>query len=178
MYRERSTKTEIRCYLCKKLTEMKKFFKLLFLICALFGTGVFAVSAQSNPFAWRANVKMSTATEGEIILKVTIADGWHLYGTQLPKGGPRPTVIDLSRSKGVKLIGKPVASAQPIVKQDKMFDLKLSYWTGSVTFRQRFKVTDNKTAHIDGTVNYMGCNDVTCSAPSVFTISKNIPAKK
>lgn len=140
--------------------------------------GALSAAAQQSPFSWRANVKMITATEGEIIVKVTIADGWHLYGTDIPKGGPKATVFDFSKSKGVKLTGKPAASSNPFVSHDKMFGIKLSYWTGTVTFRQRFKVTDRAKAHIDGTVSYMGCNDNTCSPPAVFKISKNIPVKK
>lgn len=157
---------------------MKKFINILFLLIAV-AIAAPSLSAQNNsgPFTWRSNVKMLSATEGEVIVKVTIAQGWHLYGLQLPTGGPKPTVFDFSKSTGVKLKGKVVASKSPTEKYDKMFELKLNYWTGSVTFRQRFKVTNKRKARIEGTVNYMGCNDNTCSPPATFTISKPVVIK-
>lgn len=154
--------------------------KLTNLLILLLLTVTFPALAQrqTSPFAWRANVKMINATQGEIIIKVNIADGWHLYGTKLPNGGPKPTVFDLSQSKGIKLIGNIKPSVAPTSKVDNMFNLKLSYWTGAVTFRQKFKLLNANGAKVIGTVNYMGCNDKTCSPPAVFEISKPITVKR
>lgn len=133
-----------------------------------------SMPAKKSVFGWTSNVKMTSATEGEIILKVTIANGWHLYGMTLPKGGPKPTVFDFSASKGIKLIGSIKASQKPISKFDTMFNLKLTYWTGTVTFRQKFKVTNATNASAAGAVTYMGCNDNTCSPPAKYTFSKAV----
>ena len=133
-----------------------------------------AMPAKKSAFGWTSNVKMTSATEGEIIIKVSIADGWHLYGTNLPKGGPKPTAFDFSGSRGIKLTGVIKASASPTEKFDSMFNLKLSYWTGTVTFRQKFKVTNAANASVAGTVTYMGCNDNTCSPPAKYTFSKAV----
>lgn len=157
---------------------MKIYLKFLFVAFSLLLVFPSVGSAQESPFGWRANVKMLSATEGEVIVKVTIANGWHLYGMNLPKGGPKSTSFDFSKSTGIKLIGKVLQSATPVSKFDSMFNLKLTYWTGSVTFRQKFKVTKPSVAKIEGVVNYMGCNDYTCSPPSTFKISKPIPVKK
>lgn len=143
---------------------------------SLSGGGMAAQSSQTT-FNWTSNVKMTSATQGEIILKVTIADGWHLYGMNLPKGGPKPTAFDFSASKGIKLVGGVTASSKPISKMDKMFNLNLSYWVGNVTFRQKFKVTNAADAFVDGKVSYMGCNDKTCSPPKTFKFSKKVNAK-
>lgn len=153
--------------------------KTLFILCSILLACSFSVSAQgNNPFTWRANVKMTGKTQGEIIVKVDVVPGWHLYGMDLPKGGPKPTVFDFSKSTGVKLVGKVTPNVKPVSKDDKMFNLRLTYWTGSVTFRQKFKVTDSSKAHINGAVTYMGCNDETCAPPSTFKISKPVIVKK
>ncbi len=153
---------------------MKRTIQSLLFIILL---GCAATAAAQNPFTWRANVKMKNATEGEVIIKVGVADGWHLYGISLPKGGPKATVFDLTKSTGVKFVGSMTPSVAPVEKQDKMFNLKLSYWVSNVTFRQRFKVVDKAKAKIIGTVSYMGCNDVTCSAPNTFNFTKNVVVK-
>lgn len=154
--------------------------KSLLILCSLLFAWAFSVSAQGpSPFTWRANVKMINKTEGEIVVKADIPAGWHLYGMELPKGGPKATAFDFSKSTGVKFVGKVVSSTKPITKDDKMFNLRLTYWTGNVTFRQRFKVTDPSKAHIEGVVSYMGCNDNTCSPPTTFKFSKSVtPYKK
>lgn len=154
-----------------------KFIKYAFVISLLFLTFQLSAQGPQNPFVWRANVKMLNKTEGEVIMKVDIAQGWHLYGTNLPKNGPKPTSFDLTKSTGVKFIGSPKPSEKPVVKFDSMFNLKLNYWTGRVVFRQRFKVTNKNNARIEGNVKYMGCNDETCSAPATFNFSKPVILK-
>ena len=143
----------------------------------LLGVSVSASAQQKSPFTWRSNVKMLSATEGEIIVKVNIEPGWHLYGMNLPKGGPKSTVFDFKASTGIKLKGKLSQSVAPVTRMDNMFNIKLTYWTGDVTFRQRFVVT-GASPKVEGTVSYMGCNDQTCSPPSVFKISKAVTLKK
>ena len=44
-----------------------------------------------DPVKWTFEQKQLSETEGEIILKATIDEGWHLYGTQLPEDGPIAT---------------------------------------------------------------------------------------
>lgn len=130
--------------------------------------------SSSNPVKWRVNYKMSSATEGEMILTAIISDGWHLYGTSLPKDGPKPTTFDFSASQGISFTGKLTPSVPPVKYHDSMFDMFLSCWEKRVTFKRKFKVTDRKAACIAGSVSFMSCNNVTCSAPSVKKFSKKI----
>lgn len=134
--------------------------------------------APANPIRWRVNVKMTSATEGEVIMKAIAEAGWHLYGTDLPKGGPKPTLIDLSTSKGVKFISPIKVSPAPVKVHDEMFNIGLTWWEGNVTFRRTFKVTDPIGARIEGNITYMGCNNKTCMPPATEKISKPIPTKK
>ncbi len=76
---------------------MKRIF--LFLCVALFAA--VAVMAQ-NPIRWRMTVKMTSETEGVITLRALVDEGWHLYGTQLPEDGPKPTKISFTDSQKYK----------------------------------------------------------------------------
>ena len=172
----RAVKRKLGVIFAKNYRIMKLFKYAVILSLLFFGFNLSAQGLQ-NPFSWRANVKMLNQTEGELIIKAVIAHGWHLYGTDLPKNGPKPTRIDMSKSTGVKFVGKLAQSEKPTVKFDKMFNLKLNYWTGQVVFRQRFKVTDKHNARIIGSVNYMGCNDETCSAPATYNFNKPVVVK-
>lgn len=158
---------------------MRKRIAILYLfLMTVIGLSASAQSVtQSNPVRWRVNVKMISATEGEVIISATIDDGWHLYGMNIPKGGPKPTVIDFKDSKGVKFLGNISQSVPPTSYHDTMFDLNLSCWEKKVTFRRRFKVTDRSNALIAGTISFMSCNNVNCSSPTTENFSKKVPIK-
>ncbi len=147
----------------------------LFLIGII--TAMFTVSAQApaDPVTWRAQVKMTSATEGTVIVRATVNKGWHLYGTDMPQGGPKPTSFNFAGSTGVKFIGTPTPSVKPVKKHDEMFSADVTYWEGRVTFTQRFTVTDPAKAKIAASVTYMGCNDETCSPPKTKKFTLNVP---
>lgn len=129
-----------------------------------------------NPVHWKNSVKMTDDTHGVIMLTATIDQGWHLYDTQLPDGGPIPTSVEWKTLDGVKLEGKLTPGAKPHEEMDNTFEMKLRWWTGKVTLSQRFVVTAEKY-NIKGAVRYMACNDETCTSPSAenFSFSGNAP---
>lgn len=135
-----------------------------------------SLSAQ-NPIKWRSSIKMVSKTEGIVTMKAIIEPGWHLYGIDLPKGGPKATSFDFSSSVGIKLIGNVEPSAKPKVVHDKLFDLKLNWWEESLSFTQRFKLEGKGEAKVNATISYMGCNDETCLPPSTKTINIVVPKK-
>lgn len=149
---------------------MKK--ALLFLFAAV--TMAFAVNAQS-PVRWRTSVKMTSPTEGEIVIKAIISDGWHLYAFEMPEGGPKPTRIDFSGCLGIRLEGSIRPSEPPISQMDPLFGKTLSWWDRNVIFTQRFTTTDRKDARIRADITYMSCNGGTCTPPKTESITTLIP---
>lgn len=119
-----------------------------------------------SPVKWRANARLTSPDKGVITVKATVAPGWHLYSTSLPTGGPKPTVIDLSKSVGVKIDGKLKPSKAPMEKMDKNFGIKLGYWEETVTFTVPFTLTAPcDKARVAASVSYMACDDTTCMPP-------------
>ena len=151
--------------------------KKISLIFALILLSLVSMSAQ-KPIKWRSTVKMTSKTEGVITIKAIIQPGWHLYGTNLPEGGPKATKFDFSSSKGVKFVGQVTPSENPKNIYDKSFGMNLSWWDQTLSFTQKFKVTDKKNARIIGSISYMGCNDETCLPPSTQTINLIVPTYK
>ena len=128
---------------------------------------VLSVSSQiQSPIKWNGNVEMTSETEGKILLNVTIEDGWHLYGFNQPEGGPRSTKISFSEVSGVELVGDIKCNINPIEKFDSIFQLNLSWWDKDLEFEQLFKIVDEKSHDISITIEYQGCDDQTCVAPS------------
>ncbi|MBD5245799.1 MAG: DUF255 domain-containing protein [Barnesiella sp.] len=140
-------------------------------LLSLFFAVVIAATAQMlDPITWNVRLEKISDTEGLVHFDASIEEGWHLYGLQLPAGGPRPTVISFNPAEGVE-IGDITPSRKPIEKVDMVFHLKLSWWNSDVSFSAPYKVTSPTPGAISGTITFQGCNDETCIAPSKETFS-------
>lgn len=139
--------------------------KKISIVFSLILFSLVTLSAQS-PIKWRNKVKMVNETEGVLTMKAIIEPGWHLYGTNLPSGGPKATKFDLSSSEGIKFIGEITSSSAPKNVHDNVFNLDLNWWESSVTFTRKFKLTGKGTPKIVGSIFFMGCNDQTCLPPT------------
>lgn len=138
--------------------------KKILMITLLAVTGLLAFAQPPVPVKWRASARMTSATEGTLTIKATIQAGWHLYGMDMPSGGPKATSLDFAGCKGVEFAGAFTPSVKPVTVHDPQFDMDVTWWEGSVTFTRRFRTTSG-TPVITGSVTYMGCNDQTCAPP-------------
>jgi thiol:disulfide interchange protein DsbD len=118
-----------------------------------------------TPVRWKINPDSSGTSEKAIVFTATMDAGWHLYDMDLPEGGPVSTSFTFETLEGAELIGKPVASVTPVSVYDELFDMNLRWFGGTVSFTQKFKVTDAKRFKIAGEVEFMACNDETCLPP-------------
>lgn len=149
--------------------------RLFVMVFGLMLSLVALAQAPEAPVRWQVTVRMTSATEGTAVFKARLQPGWHLYGMQLPQGGPKPTVIDLAASKGVKFTSPLKPDREPLTVHDKMFGIDLNWWDSDIVIRRKFTVTDPSDARIAGKITYMGCNDQTCSPPSDFKFDKPVP---
>lgn len=133
-----------------------------------------AAAQETEAVSWSAKTEMSSDTEGTLVVTATIEPGWHIYGTNIPEGGPKPTQISYSGSKGVEFEGKTSASPSPKKEMDKMFMMELTTWEQTVTFRQKFKITDPATARIVVKATYMSCDNINCRPPKTKRINVKI----
>lgn len=140
-----------------------------------------AASGQpQSPITWTENLEMTSETEGQIVFTAVVSDGWHMYSTDIPEGGPTPTSFDFRKIEGAQLIGGVEPSVKPTVVADEMFDnLMIGYWEGTVQFVQKFALAeDSKGCRFNVVVEAMACNDQSCNRPekTPFEISFNAEA--
>ena len=123
--------------------------------------------------SWSHSVEDKSPTEKVIVFSATIKGDWHLYGTELPSGGPTPTSLIVDKIAGAQLVGKLTANKKPIEKHDPNFDMTLRFYSGQVSFRQTLRITDPKAFAFSGAIRYMVCNDEQCLPPTNwdFTIA-------
>ena len=154
---------------------MKKTSVVLLLLC----TTLFSFGQILEPIKWYFSTKDVSSSEKELLFKATIDNGWHLYGTDIPEGGPISTSFDFMEIKGAKLIGKPKADKTPIFKYDNQFDMELNWFEKEVTFVQKIQLTAEEY-EIKGELRFMACNDETClhPTPEEFTFKGKVTPTK
>ena len=152
---------------------------ILFAILSVIPANVQAQGKKSEPITWSAEARMTSAKEGVVTLTANIADGWHLYGMEMPDDGPQDTSVTFPATDGIALKGSVTASSKPVVKQDPMFGVEVNFWEKKVVLTQKFKLTGKDVKSIQCLVSYMGCNDQTCLPPKKQEFTINIaPLKK
>ncbi|WP_106829525.1 protein-disulfide reductase DsbD family protein [Parabacteroides pacaensis] len=136
---------------------------LLFMLLAFVAL---AAKAQiQTPVTWKISIKDTGSPEKEMVFTATMEEGWHVYDMNLPAGGPVSTSFTFETVEGAELIGKPAATTKPAVVFDESFNMELRWFGNTVTFIQKFKVTNFKKFKIEGEVEYMVCNDTNCLPP-------------
>lgn len=116
-----------------------------------------------NPVKWSFSQKELTGGEVMLTFYASMDPGWHLYSQFNPEGGPIPTTFTFTPNNEVILHGK-VSEPTPIEKYDKNFDMKLKYFSNSVSLTQKVRVTAKSTT-LRGFVEFMSCNDIQCTPP-------------
>ena len=147
---------------------MKKLMTLAFMLFA-----ALMVNAQmAKPVHMSSKLKTNGTAEGEIVFSGSIDPGWHVYSTGLGSDGPISATFHVDKKDGVELVGKLMPRGKEIAKFDKMFEMNLRYFEGSVTFVQKVKFTKPEYT-IDGNLEYGACNDESCLPPQEVGIKQS-----
>lgn len=145
------------------LSAVRRF--VLGLSILLLGMGLNAQVIR-DAVTWSRSVEDKSPTEKVLVFTATVKDPWHLYGTELPKGGPTPTHLLVDKIEGAELVGGLTSPQKPIEKYDPNFEMTLRFFSGKVTFRQKIRITDPKKFAFVGAIRYMACNDEQCLPPA------------
>ncbi len=148
-------------------------------LCAIMCLAASAQGQAPAPVRWRTLVRMSSPTEGTIIVRCLLTEGTHVYGTKLPQGGPIATEIEFSGCEGIKLIGNAEASPAAQEIDDPLFGMKLAQWTGNFEVKQKFKLAGPADkAKVAVKVRYMSCDNHNCRPPKTENFTTKVPEYK
>lgn len=143
--------------------------KLMIVLVLL--TSVASLKAQIlRPVKWSYAAKKVNPTEAIVYLKATIDKGWHIYSQHVGDGGPTKTVFTFAPSQQYTLVGKTQESA-PIVKFEKMFDMKVGYFENQAVFQQKIKLKSKNQTIVKGVVNFGACDATQCTPPEDVTFA-------
>lgn len=146
---------------------MKTFF--LFVFATLFTTA--AMAQVENPVQWNYSAKKINATTYELHLTASIEDGWHIYSQTTPDGGPVPTTINFTKNPLVTVNGKPKEVGKMEQRFEELFGVDVKQFSKKVDFVQTIVVKGKVKTSLNGTVEFMVCNDRQCLPPSTQKFS-------
>ena len=149
---------------------MLKPLRLLSLLACLWAA--LGLSAQMPVTAeMTAEIETSAPGAGVLVINVSVADGWHIYGLEMNTDdpyAPDPTTVTIDAVDGLTMAGPLECSVEAIEHYDTTAELSLPWLMGSFTLRQPFELSGAEGCRIKGTVRYMACNDVSCTPPATF----------
>lgn len=142
---------------------MKKRTILSFLSIVIFLVHGFS---QTDPTKWTYSLIDKGGGEIELVANATIQEGWYLYDTDIPDGGPYPTSLSIDKIEGAVAVGDfKAADSELISGFDAVFKMNIGSYKGKAKFVQRFKVTDKSKFILEGDVRAQSCNDSECTPP-------------
>ena len=133
------------------------------LVMALLCLPVFAQIQE--PVKFKTELKTLSANEAEIIFSGAVENGWHIYSTDLPEGGPISATFNVDKIEGAEVAGKLMPRGNEIEKMDPIFEMKVRYFEKQATFVQKIKLTGGDYK-IVGYLEYGACNDENCLPPT------------
>ncbi len=134
-------------------------------LVAILLLSVLSVSAQIyDPVTWNFSYEKTGDKQYELIFTANIEANSHIYAMDVPEGGPIPTSFSFDTVPSYKLEGKTYEVTKPTEKFDDAFGFKIKTFSNKAEFRQKI-LSDKPAFTVNGTVNYMACNNVTCSPP-------------
>lgn len=147
--------------------------KKLILTALSFILSTAAFSQILTPVKWSYAAKKIDSEQAIIFIKATIDKGWHIYSQHLADGGPIKTSLKFEKNDNYIVVGN-TTEPKPVSKYEKSFSMNVQYFEQSVIFQQKVKLKSGQ-ASVNGTINFMACNDKQCLPPD--DVEFNIPVK-
>ena len=152
-------------------------FKRLTIILSLFFVVLAAKSQIYDPVTWEFGYEKMGDKQYELVFTASIEEHSHIYSMDIPDGGPIPTSFRFDTIPGFSLNGSPYEVTKPVEMLDEAFGFKIKTFSKKAEFRQ--KITALKPSfEVNGAVNFMACNNATCSPPKDVDFSISISEGK
>jgi DsbC/DsbD-like thiol-disulfide interchange protein len=143
------------------------------LLSAIALISTFCYAQLKEPVKWSFSSKKIDATTYEVRLTATLDRGWHIYSQTTPDGGPVPTTIEFTKNPLVNLQGTAKETGKMEQRHEELFGVDVKQYSNKVDFVQTVKLKGNVKTTLNGTVEFMTCNDHECLPPTkqIFSIA-------
>lgn len=151
-----------------------KFVFLLFLYIFLCNSGF---SQLIQPIKWQFEAQQLSSNTFGLHFKASIEKGWHLYTMDLPDGGPIATSFHFEESANYSL-DSLVCTTSATRTFDSSFNMEISYYSNQAEFTQYITTKTSGYSEIKGYIEFMSCNDETCTPPTEKEFSFTLTPKQ
>ena len=152
--------------------------KASFSIVSIFLLFISFANAQIfQPVKWTYESKKVSDNEYELIFKVAIDNGWHIYGVEKHEDGPIPTSFNFKASDDYEMVGD-IKLPKVTSHYDEMFEMDVTYFSGNLEFVQKIRMKSAKPFKIQGETEHQACDDTKCIAPELTEFSFDLPGIK
>ncbi|MDR2026631.1 MAG: thioredoxin fold domain-containing protein [Prevotellaceae bacterium] len=110
--------------------------------------------------SWTFASEKTGDSEFELSFKAKISAGFYMYGLEKTEG-PLPLEFTFEPSGDYELIGEMIPDKKSKEKFDEAFEVNVKYYEGTVTFKQKAKISAAKV-NIKGIVSYQACSSEQC----------------
>lgn len=114
-----------------------------------------------SPVNWTFSAGPATNHATTVSITAQVPPGWHLYSQSIKEGGPTPTSIRFAPDDDYVLQGTIAEQGEAVRFYDRIYDMEITWYSGTVTFLQRVMLT-RPGATIQGHIAYMTCNNEIC----------------
>ena len=136
----------------------------LTIVLSLLLVTTYTYSQIYDPVTWDFSYEKKGEKQYELVFTASIEEHSHIYSMDIPDGGPIPTSFRFDSSANYILEGKPFEVNEPVELFDEAFGFKIKTFSSKAEFRQKVTAVASSFS-ITGSVNFMACNNVTCSPP-------------
>jgi thiol:disulfide interchange protein len=136
----------------------------LMLLLSVFFVAVNTSAQIYDPVTWDFTYEKTGDKSYELIFTASIEENSHIYSMSVPDGGPIPTSVEINPDPSFKLDGDPYEAIEPEDLFDEAFGFRIKSFSKTAEFRQKIIPVESSFT-VTGVVNYMACNNVTCSPP-------------
>lgn len=133
------------------------------LVCVVCATNVFAQF--QSPVKYEVKEALLSSDKLQVTFTIKADAGWHVYGTDIPDGGPTRACLTLEQQEGVTPLGTLQQSGNIHRAMDEMFGMEVTYIEGTATFVQQFQIVSPQY-QVSGYLTFGACNDSNCMPPT------------
>lgn len=123
---------------------------------------VFVSGQIRNPVRWETHINRISTDTLELVFRASIESPWHMYGVNIPEGGPIATSVVFDSTGAFYSTGATSQMPEPEIIDDKIFNMQLELHSGDVVFSQKIVRYTDESFEVTGTVEYMTCSDMEC----------------
>ena len=154
------------------MSRIKTIITALFTLVA--GSSFAQQAIVDDPTNWAYEAKKISADEYELIFKLDLKDGWHIWSLK-PGGDGYEIVPSFTFDKGVTPKSPLLEKGEPVTVMMEGMENKVTYLSGKVEYVQKVRVKGGQK--VTGEHEYQVCDEKMCLPPKTKKFEFDLTAR-